>query len=436
MQHFSVPEKVIAARGPIGGLAMKYFFMRYAELEKSNFPIETKENAFCLVILCASVLMYLFDDRITEFFGLLSSSLSLSPSPSSTLPISLSSFAIFLGSLALFISFFTTVICTAPVIGRIMPVHRWYLWFVHYPIFRMCEALDWCTGTNKHGYIMHLTASKLLGYGYVSPEQMDNICSLAIVRDPYSRMVSIYGYNRFGEFETFPVFVRRWKKLMRHYIERGEKEDWYTPCHLLPQFEYTHFEGKQLVQSIVKQEELKYLKTRKGAKEVMDMDSTVSDLPDLVRDALLGMPHANSRKSSKQYYDYYDQESLDLTFEMYSKDFEVFGYNTTLKERPDLLPPKGSRAPKGGSANRRTIFADQTKVERMSRNILYDSVAGRRVSEAQLFSMVKTNVKQSMNRRSSTSALMQSLSELDKDELLAWIAGERTTFEDSGHKDD
>lgn len=47
--------------------------------------------------------------------------------------------------------------------------------------------------------------------------------------------------------------------------------------------------GKQIVQSVVKQEELKLLKTRDGAKEAMKQDSTISDLPDLVRDALLGM---------------------------------------------------------------------------------------------------------------------------------------------------
>ena len=123
---------------------------------------------------------------------------------------------------------------------------------------------------------------------------MDGMCSLAIVRNPYSRMVSIYGYNRFGESESFPTFVKRWKKLMKPYLEHGEKEEWYTPCHLLPMFEYTHHEGKQLVQSIVKQEELKLLKTREGVKDAIKADSSVSDLPDLVRDALLGMPHTVS----------------------------------------------------------------------------------------------------------------------------------------------
>ncbi len=51
----------------------------------------------------------------------------------------------------------------------------------------------------------------------------------------------------------------------------------------------THTIGKQIVQSVVKQEELKLLKTRAGAMEAMKQDNTISDLPDLVRDALVGM---------------------------------------------------------------------------------------------------------------------------------------------------
>lgn len=226
MQHFSVPQKVFESGSILHAYAMKYFFMRYKALESANFPIKTKENAVCSLLLFLSFVLHIFlePQRVPTLFG--------------------TSVLVYLGGLSIYVSLFTTFVATAPVIGRITPVHRWYLWFVHYPLCRLCESIAWCTGTNKHGYIMHLTAPKLLGYGYVTPYQIDNMCSLAIVRNPYSRMVSIYGYNRFGEWESFPVFLKRWKKLMRHYTEKGEKEEWMTPCHCLPMFEYTHHEGK------------------------------------------------------------------------------------------------------------------------------------------------------------------------------------------------
>jgi hypothetical protein len=108
MQHFDVPQKVFDARGPVRRMAMKYFFMRYKTLESANFPLKTKENAACLLLLVVAL-----------FMG-----------------------NVLLAGLAVGISLFTTIVCTAPVIGRITPVHRWYLWFVHYPMMRSLEAID------------------------------------------------------------------------------------------------------------------------------------------------------------------------------------------------------------------------------------------------------------------------------------------------------
>ena len=199
---------------------------------------------------------------------------------------------------------------------------------------------------------------------------------------------------------------------MRHYIERNEKEEWYTPCHLLPMFEYTHYEGRQLVQSIVKQEELKLLKTKEGAMEAMKEDNSVSDLPELVRDALLGMPHTNSRKTSKKWYDHYDQETMDLTYEMYKMDFVTFGYDVAIKERPDLVPPR---------INRRSQMHSQASWSRNS----YVNDSGVRTSQANLFGSVRGSMRKEMYMRSSTSALKRSLVELNRDEILANVAGLR-----------
>ena len=86
---------------------------------------------------------------------------------------------------------------------------------------------------------------------------------------------------------------------------------------------------------------MKYLKHKQDldvhANEIED--TTVQHLPQTVKDALLGMPHANKRNTSKPWYEYYDQDTLNLTYEMYQIDFEIFEYPKSIKERPDLSPP-------------------------------------------------------------------------------------------------
>jgi hypothetical protein len=315
MQAHSVPEKAVKGKSWWHRLGMRLFFERYKLLETTNFPFWTNGNLVALIALLVGLI--------------------LSPAAPvfSTLLIIL--------SLTLFLSL--TFIFTAPTIGRITYIRRSFLILIHYILFKFMESIDWITGANKTGYMNHLTAHKILNYGYIDPMEFELISSMAIVRNPYSRMVSIYMYNRFGNLESFPAFVRSWYNMMKDYRSTGEMEEWFTACHAIPQFEYTHFEGKQLVQSIVKQEELKYLKTREDEHLAIAQDSSVKDLPSPVREALLGMPHTNKRSTKKPWWDYYNQETLDMTYELYQNDFVVFQYSPTLTERPDLQHPAMAR---------------------------------------------------------------------------------------------
>lgn len=295
-----------------GKLGMAVFFSRYKTLESNNFPVFTWGNAFAGCLFVPGLYFI-----IADYFPRL---------------------GILLVIAAVVLFLLLTIVFTAPVIGRFPFVHRCYLVFVHYILCRFMESIPWCTGTNKTGYIMHLTAHKLLSYDYVTAEEMERVCSMAIIRNPYSRMVSIYTYNRFGEWESFQHFVEDWyKNVTKAYRERRELEEWYTPCHAIPQFEYTHFDGRQLVKSIVKQEDLKCLKA--ASESPVSQDTTVSNLPSIVRSALIGMPHTNQRNISKKWYDYYDQRTLELVYEIYQTDFDVFNYCPVLPKRPDLLPP-------------------------------------------------------------------------------------------------
>jgi len=386
MKSNNVPEKATKGAAFYKRFGMRTFFTRYELLEKNNFPLWTEVNAACLFIFIIGC--FLLQIRDMEYKAL--------------------SIAMIAGSSIVLI--LMTYVFVAPTICRVRFVRRLYLIFVQYVICQVMANIEYITGTNWHGYLPHLTAHKMIEYGYVTQERMDEVSSLVIVRNPYARMFSIYMYNRFGPWESFAHFVRSWyERTIKDYRNCGEMEEWYTPCHAIPQFEYSHHtDGTvQLVQSIVKQEELKYLKKISNPADVatvhlsspssgsgitkrmededddddddqyvnnnhdnssddeedtnsicsksssissseeyipqgltLDKFTSISSLPDTIRDALLGMPHDNKRKTKTPWYEHYDQETLNLTYEMYHRDFEIFGYDTVLEQRPDLdMPP-------------------------------------------------------------------------------------------------
>jgi len=413
MKAHKVPEKVVAASPSwIKKFVMWYFFRRYELLEKNNFPIWTPVNAVCLCIFAIG--------------GVLLQSSSSSSSSNqdnilvtehdnnnnsynnNALPI-----AMMAGSFVILI--LMSYVFVAPTICRIRIIRRAFLVFVEYILCQAMANPEYITGTNFHGYLPHLTARKIIDHYDVTEDDFRSTTatnSLAIVRNPYARMVSIYMFNRFGACESFSHFVRSWYRYtMRDYREHGMLDDWYTPSHALPQFEYTHDTStnmngttsthQQLVHSVVKQEDLKHLKKKKkknhsissitetteaanveystcsnncssnssaedcnnteecrltaaAAAATNDNDNdnendcgaaSIRGLPDVVRCALLAMPHdSNQRKTGTPWYDYYDQETLNLTHAMYHRDFEIFGYDVVLKQRPDLeMPPSSSQ---------------------------------------------------------------------------------------------
>lgn len=370
MKSHNLPEKVTKAAPWYKRFGMRTFFTRYELLEKNNFPLWTETNAACLLIFIIGC--SLLQIKNMEYKAM--------------------SIAVIMGSSTVFL--FMTYVFVAPTISRVRMLRRWYLVFVEYLICQVMANTEYITGTNMHGYLPHLTARKIID-NYVTLEEFEKVSSLAIVRNPYARMVSIYMYNRFGPCETFSHFVRSWySRTTKDYRERREMKEWYTPCHAIPQFEYTHdLNGAtKLVHYVVKQEELKHLKKRLGTgrdrsvgtglsneldgdiKEPSNKDEDKSDetctnsvcsssssislsegcshksiegtacsslhcLPETIRCSLLGMPHDNKRSTTTPWYEYYDQETLNLTYEMYHRDFDIFGYNVILKERPDLQVP-------------------------------------------------------------------------------------------------
>jgi hypothetical protein len=123
-------------------------------------------------------------------------------------------------------------------------------------------------------------------------------------------------------------------------------------------------------------------------------------------------PHTNSRETGQKWWDFYDQETMELTLEMYGMDFEVFGYERTIKQRPDLVPPKKDRS----------IMLEMSKYDGFSRNSSLGT-DGIRLSQRSLFSSVRSSINADNARKSYT--LKQSLIEGNKDELFGALVGFR-----------
>lgn len=405
MHHFDVPIKVMEGRSCWGKFGMRLFFHRYKLLESANFPIFTFGNALAILLMGLSLACAFTQEKDRHTLWRISIVLAV-------------------GAFLFF--FFLTFVFTAPTIGRFSMVRRTYLMVIHYVLCQFMESIDWCTGTNRTGYMMHLTAAKLLAYGYISAEEFEQVCTMAIVRNPYSRMVSIYNYNKFGQCESFSHFVKSWhRSMIKHYRESGEMDEWYTPCHAIPQFEFTHFQGKQMVQSIVKQEELKYLKTKQDTPEAIAKDSSVVDLPEPVLNALLGMPHTNARKTNKKWFEYYDQETLDLAYEMYQHDFDVFEYPAALDQRPDLQPPalyrkqqqqqEQPQSSKDDTIEAQPIPAPRTLLEHMVRDSSKSSVEKISIRSASMRLASSNSIQAGQSVRSS---MVKSGQELDAAKLV------------------
>lgn len=265
---------------------LRYFFYRYKLLETQNYPIYSYETLFALVSLLCIVALWLAGPFRGPLIFFAFTSLNIFICSTFIMNTNLAKHDILRKALHFFV-------------GRIMP--------------NMFASEHYLHGVSGKYYLMHATPNQLLNAELVTMEDLKT--AFAVVRNPYTRMVSLYHYNKTNPFQSFKSFVKQWKRKL------DNKSDG-SYCHILPQVDFILYgEDNELkVRNIIKHEELHLI-----CQGTIFGEYTHS-ISDKVVELLKELPRTNGRSSSKHWSKYYDQETKIMVDEMYHDDFVLLGY--------------------------------------------------------------------------------------------------------------
>jgi len=162
----------------------------------------------------------------------------------------------------------------------------------------------------------HMDYLKLVEEGFVSPDFNENAFKFTIVRNPYSRLVSLFSYyKKFGDLHQKTSF-----KTFCHLLQDGAIDEiglfnvnGMSQCQ--PQTRWLTDQDEQLFIDYV------------GRFENLE-ESFKHIIQELGLNTKL--PKVNSTKHSP-YQEYYDDETLTIVQEYYKKDFDILNYSTDLE---------------------------------------------------------------------------------------------------------
>lgn len=181
--------------------------------------------------------------------------------------------------------------------------------------------------------LAHLTAREYVEYKYVTQDMFNEYFKFAFVRNPWSRMVSMYkyiGYNEKCEFKEF---------LLEDFRNRILEEDYWF---VRPQSDFIYSEEKNLLVDYVGRFEdlqngFNYVCNRLGVRpshlphvnsyKRSPSERILGKNPRKVIKNLLRVYKTRKIANYKSYQKYYDQESIEFVAEIYKNDIELLGYD-------------------------------------------------------------------------------------------------------------
>lgn len=133
----------------------------------------------------------------------------------------------------------------------------------------------------------------------ITDEELEDYYIFTTVRNPWSRAVSLGSY--------FGVGPEKYLDNMQSY----EDSDSIFAQHALPQHVYTHMNGEQFVDRVVKMENI-----------YEDFDLVLSDIG---LNTNRKLPH-NNKSNHKDYKQYYNDKRKNIVGDKYKLDIEYYGY--------------------------------------------------------------------------------------------------------------
>jgi hypothetical protein len=179
---------------------------------------------------------------------------------------------------------------------------------------------DPARGTEK---LAHLAASEYIACGHISQQDFDSYFKFAMVRNPWTRILSEYRYRNYFHHRSFKDFVL-------NKMPRPGFDDKYR--HVMPQYDLLYdADGRQLVDFIGRFETLQRDFDRVcatlGIKDSVlphrnRSDKKSRDLKRKLRNILF----MNGENQHDSLTDFYDDETREAVAEFYRIDIETFGY--------------------------------------------------------------------------------------------------------------
>jgi hypothetical protein len=181
---------------------------------------------------------------------------------------------------------------------------------------------SWVGQANKHGRWYEFQHLSLQELRILANDAFDGYMSFAVVRNPYTRMISDYLWRRWIQhqypnsatrfFDSFETFLNAIPKnintnLWSHVLGADKKKANFV-IHIRPQYQYvSDSDGNCLVDEILKFERLHL------------------DMAQLLKRYGLSTNRIKSPQI-KDLKEYYNRARLDLVNEIYAKDFAYYSY--------------------------------------------------------------------------------------------------------------